>query len=350
MPVKWDANKKIAKSIFDTIGRTPLVKLNKIPKAEKVACEILAKIEYFSPSGSLKDRIYLNMFNLAEKRGQLKPGMTVLECSTGNAGIGCSFVAAVKGYPCIIVMPEGMSEERKLLDIAYGSQMVYTPGGESDVDLALQKLEEIRKQDPRKYWVPAQFDNADNIGAHYKTTGPEIWDQTGGKIDAFIATQGTGGTLTGVGRYIRKLRKKVRLYAIEPAECPLLAKRRWGPHGIEGIGDGFVPLNLDVSLLDGVITTTTAEAIDFARRLAAREGIFCGISSGANIAAAIKLAKRHPELKRIVTMVNDTGQRYFSTPLCGVQKHVEIPEREHPMDERTKKELDKYQPNWEIIE
>ena len=143
--IKWDSNKRISRNVFDTIGRTPLVKLNKIPKSMGISCEILGKLEYFSPSGSLKDRIYLNMFNLAEKRGQLRPGMTVLECSTGNAGIGCSFVAAVKGYPCIIVMPEGMSEERKMLDIAYGTQMVYTPGGESDVDLALQKLEEIRQ-------------------------------------------------------------------------------------------------------------------------------------------------------------------------------------------------------------
>ncbi len=350
MAIKWDNNRKISKSIFDAIGRTPLVRLNKIPKMNGIDCEVLAKVEYFSPSGSLKDRIYLNMFNLAEKRGELKPGMTILECSTGNAGIGCSFVAAVKGYPCIIVMPEGMSEERKMLDIAYGTTMVYTPGGESDVDLALNKLEEIRSNDPKRYWVPAQFDNPDNIKAHFMTTGPEIWEQTGGKLDAFIATQGTGGTLTGVGKFIRKQKPKLQLYAIEPAECPLLAKRKWGPHGIEGIGDGFVPINLDVSMLTGVITTTTQEALDMARMMASKEGIFCGISSGSNIAAAIKLAKKHPELKRIVTMINDTGQRYFSTPLCGVEKDVEIPDRPHPMDPRTKEELDKYQPSWEIIE
>ncbi|MCP4583627.1 MAG: PLP-dependent cysteine synthase family protein [candidate division Zixibacteria bacterium] len=348
--MSWDSNKNISNHIFDTIGRTPLVRLNKIPTEAGVECEILGKIEYFSPSGSLKDRIYLNMFNLAEKRGELKSGMTVLECSTGNAGIGCSFVAAAKGYPCIIVMPEGMSEERKMLDIAYGSQMVYTPGGESDVDLALEKLAEIQAKDPDKYWVPAQFDNPDNIDAHYQTTGPEIWEQTQGKLDAFIATQGTGGTITGVGKYFLEHKSQTKLYAIEPAECPLLAKREWGPHGIEGIGDGFVPINLDVSLLHGIITTTTEEAIEMAKAMASREGIFCGISSGSNVAAAIKLARKHPELKRIVTMINDTGQRYFSTPLCGVEKEVEIPERDHPMDKRTKEELDKYQPNWEIIE
>ena len=350
MTIQWNKNGKISNNIFETIGRTPLVRLNKIPKAEGIACEILGKVEYFSPSGSLKDRIYFNMFEKAEKRGELRPGMTVLECSTGNAGIGCSFVSAAKGYPCVIVMPEGMSEERKMLDIAYGSKMVYTPGGESDVDLALEKLAEIRAKDPNKYWVPAQFDNPDNIDAHFCTTGPEIWEQTEGMLDAFIATQGTGGTLTGVGKYIRQYDKKLMLYAIEPAECPLLAKRKWGPHGIEGIGDGFVPINLDVSLLNGVITTTTAEAIKMAKRMASQEGIFCGISSGSNVAAAIKLAKRHPELTRIITMINDTGQRYFSTPLCGVEKHVEIPERAHDMDQRTIEELNKYQAGWEIIE
>jgi cysteine synthase A len=350
MSIDWSTNRTIATSILQTIGRTPLVQINRIPAEEGVEAAILGKLEWFSPSGSLKDRIYFNMFEKAEARGELRPGMTVLECSTGNAGIGCSFVAAVKGYECIIVMPEGMSEERKKLDRAYGAQVIETPGGESDVDLALEKLEEIRAQDPQKYWVPAQFDNADNVEAHYTTTGPEIWEQTGGKLDAFIATQGTGGTLTGVGRYLRERNPEVKLYAIEPAECPLLSRRQWGPHGIEGIGDGFVPINLDLSLITGVITTTTDEAIDMARRLARREGIFCGISSGSNIAACIKLARNHPELKTIVTMINDTGQRYFSTALCDAPKEVEIPERDHPLDERTVAELDKYQASWEIID
>ncbi len=350
MPVKWNAAKRYHKSIFDAIGRTPLVQLNSIPAAEKIGAKILVKVEYFSPSGSLKDRIYWNMFTRAEKRGALKKGMTILECSTGNAGIGCSFVSAVKGYPCIIVMPEGMSEERKKLDIAYGARMVYTPGGESDVDLALEKLAGIRKQDPKKYFVPAQFDNPDNIDAHLKTTGPEIWEQTGGKLDAFIMTQGTGGTLTGVGRFVHKHKKRVKLYAIEPSECPLLSRRAWGPHGIEGIGDGFVPRNLDVSHLNGIVTTTTPESMEMARRLAKEEGIFCGISSGANVAGAIKLAKAHPEMKMIVTLICDTGQRYFSTELCGMPKHVDIPEREHPMDRYTVQQLDRYQSKWEIID
>jgi cysteine synthase A len=349
MPVKWTAARKYHSSIFAAIGRTPLVRLNRIPAAAGVKAKILVKVEYFSPSGSLKDRIYYNMFTRAEKRGALKKGMTILECSTGNAGIGCAFVSAVKGYPCVIVMPEGMSEERKKLDIAYGAQMVYTPGGESDVDLALATLDEIRRQRPKAYFVPAQFDNPDNIDAHIKTTAPEIWEQTGGKIDAFIMTQGTGGTLTGVGRYIRKRRKALRLFAIEPAECPLLSRREWGPHGIEGIGDGFVPKNLDVSLLNGIVTTTTGESMEMARRLAKEEGIFCGVSSGANVAGAIKLAKAHPELKTIVTLICDTGQRYFSTELCGNPKHVDIPEREHPMDPYTTKQLNTYQKRWEII-
>jgi len=350
MPVRWNAARRYHPSIFAAIGRTPMVQLNRIPAASGVKAKVLVKVEYFSPSGSLKDRIYWNMFERAESRGALKKGMTVLECSTGNAGIGCSFVAAVKGYPCIIVMPEGMSEERKKLDVAYGAQMVYTPGGESDVDLALEKLESIRRKGPKKYFVPAQFENPDNIDAHIKTTGPEIWEQTGGRIDAFIMTQGTGGTLTGVGRYIRRRKKALRLFAIEPAECPLLSRRQWGPHGIEGIGDGFVPRNLDVSMLDGIVTTTTDESMDMARRLAREEGIFCGVSSGANVAGAIKLAKAHPEFKMIVTLICDTGQRYFSTELCGNPKHVEIPERDHPMDPYTTKQLNRHQKGWEIID
>ena len=187
--LKWDRHRKHARSILDTIGNTPLVRLNRV--ADELKTEILVKLEYFSPSGSLKDRIYLNMIEKAERRGDLKKGMTILECSTGNAGIACSFVAAVKGYPCIIVMPVGMSEERKKMDLAYGTEMVYTPGGESDVDLALEKVEEIRRKNPERYWVPSQFDNPDNIEAHYKTTGPEIWEQTGGRIDAYVATQGS---------------------------------------------------------------------------------------------------------------------------------------------------------------
>ncbi len=346
--LRWDHHRKYAKSILETIGYTPLVRLNRV--TEELKIELLVKLEYFSPSGSLKDRIYLNMVEKAERRGELKPGMTILECSTGNAGIACAFIAAVKGYPCIIVMPEGMSEERKKMDIAYGAEMIYTPGGESDVDLALQRLEEIRRRDPEKYWVPSQFDNPDNIEAHYRTTGPEIWEQTGGRLDAYVATQGTGGQLTGIGRFLRKQKPKLKLYAAEPAECPLLARQEWGKHKIEGIGDGFVPRDLDLSLLDGIVTVKSDEAVAMAKRLAREEGIFCGISSGANVVAAMKVAERHPEMRRIVTMICDSGQRYFSTELCDSPKHVQSPEREHPMDDYTREQLNKYHSRWEIIE
>jgi cysteine synthase A len=347
MALDWQRYARALPSIAAAVGRTPLVRLNRV--TADVTPAVYAKIEWYGATGSLKDRIYLHMFERAIARGDLKPGMSVLECSTGNAGIACAWVAAVNGYPCTIVMPEGMSDERKKLMRAYGATLVFTPGGESDVDLSLRRLDEIRAHEPRRYWVPGQFDNVDNVEAHRLTTGPEVWEQMGGEIGAFVDAQGSGGTLTGVGRYLREQDARVKLYAVEPAECALLARREWGPHGIEGIGDGFVPRNLDVSLLTGVITTTTEESIEAARRLAAEEGMFCGISSGCNVAAALKLARRHPELPSIVTVINDTGQRYFTTPLCGEEKKVEIPVRDHPMDPHTVRELDRHQSGWEII-
>jgi len=345
--ILWDSYRSALGSIAQAVGRTPLVTLNRVTAG--LTPPIHLKLEWYGATGSLKDRIYLHMFDRAEARGDLRPGMRVLECSTGNAGIACAFVAAVKGYRCTIVMPEGMSEERKKIMRAYGADLVFTPGGESDVDLSLRRLDEIRAGDPTGYWVPGQFDNTDNVEAHYRTTGPEIWEQCGGIVGAFVASQGSGGTLTGVGRFLCEQDGRVRLYAVEPAECALLARREWGPHGIEGIGDGFVPKNLDVSLLTGVITTTTEESVEAARRLAGEEGIFCGISSGCNVAAALKLARRHPELPSIVTIINDTGQRYFTTPLCGEAKTVEVPERDHPMDEYTTSQLDRFQSRWEIL-
>jgi cysteine synthase A len=345
--VLWDAHRSALTSIAQAVGRTPLVRLGRVTAGVKPP--VYLKLEWYGPSGSLKDRIYLHMFEQAEARGELRPGMRVLECSTGNAGIACAFVSAVKGYRCTIVMPVGMSDERKKIMRAYGADLVFTPGGESDVDLSLKKLDEIRAGDAAGYWVPGQFTNRDNIEAHYRTTGPEIWEQCGGVVGAFVDAQGSGGTLTGVGRSLREHDDRVKLYAVEPAECALLARRQWGPHGIEGIGDGFIPENLDVAQLSGVITTTTAEALEMARKLAAQEGIFCGISTGCNVAAALKLARRHPELVSVVTMANDTGQRYFTTALCGEDKHVDVPEREHPMDPRTRAELDRYQAGWEIL-
>jgi cysteine synthase A len=345
--MSWTRYATALDSIAQAVGHTPLVRLNRITAG--LATAIYVKVEWYGATGSLKDRIYLHMFERAEERGDLRPGMHVLECSTGNAGISCAWVAAVKGYPCTIVMPEGMSEERKKIMRVYGAELVFTPGGESDVDLSLTRLAELRAADPRRYWVPGQFDNPDNPAAHLGVTGPEIWEQMNGKIGAFVDSQGSGGLLTGVGRYLRQRDPQVKLYAVEPAECALLSRRAWGPHGIEGIGDGFVPENLDVSLLTGVITTTTAESVDTARGLARQEGIFGGISSGCNVAAALKLARRHPELASIVTIVNDTGQRYFTTSLCGEAKHVDVPERGHPLDARTVAQLDRYQAGWELI-
>jgi len=256
----------------------------------------------------------------------------------------------VKGYRCVIVMPSGMSAERKSLMRAYGAELIFTPGGESDVDLSLEKLQEIYTSDPERYWVPAQFDNPANSMAHYETTGPEIWEQCGGRLDALVASQGSGGSLTGAGRYLRQHDPSVRLYAVEPAECPILSHRRWGPHGIEGIGDGFVPKNLDVRELTGVITVSTEESVAMAQRLAREEGIFCGISSGCNVAAARKLVKKRPDVRRVAVLANDTGQRYFSTALCGEKKQFEVPSREHILDKRSQELLNEFQKDWDIID
>ncbi|MFQ5912680.1 MAG: PLP-dependent cysteine synthase family protein [Nitrospinota bacterium] len=343
----WDAFRRSCSSMLEAMGNTPLVRLNKIPSG--VGAQVYCKLEWYGPTGSLKDRIYYNMITQAEARGELKAGMTVLECSTGNAGTACAWVAALKGYRCVITMPTGMSEERKKLMAAYGAELVFTPGAESDVDLALEKAFEIKAQDPERYWVPNQFDNDDNVQAHYLTTGPEIWEQSEGKVEALVGTQGSGGSITGIAQYLQEQNPKVQLWAVEPSECPLLSERRWGSHGIEGIGDGLVPRNLHLQHVTGIITTSTEEAVAIAQRMVKEEGIFCGISSGSNVAAAMKLAKRRPDLRYLVCLVNDTGQRYFSTALCGEVKEVEIPEREHPLDGYTVEQLDQYQAGWEVI-
>ncbi|MFQ5710516.1 MAG: cysteine synthase A [Candidatus Geothermarchaeales archaeon] len=348
MGIEWDKNREIAENMLETIGRTPLVRLNRVTRGVKP--QILGKLDLLNPSSSLKDRIYYRMIREAEREGDLRKGMTIIEATTGNAGIACTFVGKLLGYDVVIVMPDGMSEERYRILEAYGAKIIKTPGGESDVDLSLKKLREIKEANPKKYWEPDQFGNPDNPRAHSETTGLEIWEQTKGEVDVFVASQGSGGTLTGVGRRLRMMKPEVKLFAVEPAEAPILSKRRWGTHKIEGIGDGFVPPNLDLSILDGVVTTTSGEAIEMARRLALEEGIFCGISSGCNVAASIKVAKKLPEARMIVTMINDTGQRYLSTELCGVTKELELPEREHPLDERSKRELDKYQSKWMIVE
>lgn len=347
--INWSGNRSYVDNILETIGGTPLVRLNKIPKEEGVDANILGKIEWFSPTGSLKDRIFHEMITNAIENGDLKPGMNIIEASTGNAGIACSFVGNLLGYDVTIVMPKGMSEERIKIMKAYGAEVVLTPGAESDVDICLEKVQEIMDSDPGRYWWANQYENPDNINAHYETTGREIWEQTNGEVDAFLATQGTGGTITGIGRFLKDKKPSIKLYAGEPEEAPMLSERKWGAHRIEGIGDGFVPKNLDLSQLTGIFLTSSEEAIETAKSLAYKEGVFCGVSSGSNVAGAIKLAKKHPELETIVTIINDTGQRYYSTPLCGVEKELDIPDREHPLDNYTINELDKYQDKWEII-
>jgi len=350
MSINWSANSKAFENLLEAIGRTPLVKLQKIPKDAGISATIYAKLDYLNPSGSLKDRVYYRMITEAIKRGDLKPGMEIVEVSTGNAGIACTWVGTLLGYKVTIVMPAGMSEERKKLIRALGGNIVETPGAESDADISYEVAMKMYKEHPEKYWFPDQYSNPDAIAAHHDTTGAEIWEQTGGKVDALVLTQGTGGTLTGAGKYLREKNPKVKLYAVEPTEAPMLSKRKWGSHKIEGIGDGFVPRNLDVSMLDGVVTVSSNDSIYYAKQLMLKEKILAGISSGANVAAAIKVAKKHPELKHIVVMMNDSAMRYFTTELFDVKKVVEIPEREHPMDEYTKEQLDKYQSKWEIIE
>jgi cysteine synthase A len=348
--VDWERNRNILDGVFDAIGRTPLVRLRTVPKAMGILADVLVKLEFTNPTGSLKDRIYHEMITKAVGRGHLKSGMEILEASTGNAGISCAFVGTALGYKVTIVMPAGMSPERMKIIRAYGGEIVTTPGAESDVDLCIKKINELKHESPGKYWEPGQFVNPHNVNAHFTTTGPEIWEQTQGKVDCFLASQGTGGTLTGVGRFLKQKNVKALLYAVEPSEAPILSKRKWGTHQIEGIGDGFVPMNLDLSILAGIVTTSSEESIEMTRELCNREGIFCGISSGCNVAAAIKVAKKHPDIQTIVTMVNDTGTRYFSTKLFGEKKQLEIPERDHPIDPYTLKQLDMYQSQWEIIE
>jgi cysteine synthase A len=314
-----------------------MVRLRRV--TSDVDAAIFVKLEYFGPSGSIKDRILPFIVSSAEKRGDLRPGMTIIEATTGNTGIATAMTAAARGYPAVIVMPEGMSDERKKTILAYGARLELTPGGESDVDLVLDRVREIKLSDPARYWEVSQFSNADNIEAHYRTTGPEIGEQMDGDIDAFLDAQGTGGTLTGVARYLRERVPDIRVFAAEPSECPILAGGGWGPHRIEGIGDGFIPDNLQIELLDGVVEVSSDEAIEMARRLARQEGIFAGISSGCNVAGALKLVRARPELKRVVTMVSDNGLRYLSTELCGGQKTLDVPERQHPANEADRQKL-----------
>jgi cysteine synthase A len=335
--VDWTRRAHMVDSILDTAGLTPLVRLRRV--VSEVKPTIAAKVEYFNPSGSVKDRILHFLVEEAERRGELRPGMTIIEGTTGNTGIATACVGAARGYPVVIVMPDGMSEERKKTIRAYGAELVLTPGAESDVDLVIEKVKELKAAAPGKYWEVGQFVNTDNIEAHYRTTGPEIWEQTEGKIGALVLSQGTGGTVSGAAKYLKEQNPNIKVFVVEPEECDIIAGGSWGPHKIEGIGDGFIPDVLRLEYVDGVVTTTSDEAIEMARRLAREEGIFCGISSGCNVAAALKVARRYPEISLIVTVLSDNGLRYFSTELCGVPTDLEVPEREHSISEADKARL-----------
>jgi cysteine synthase len=323
----WDRLRRPADSLLDTVGATPLVRLARVSPS----VELFAKIEWFGPTGSVKDRIYARMLGEAERRGELRPGMTIIECTTGNAGIACAAVAAIKGYACTIVMPEGMSTERKRMIEAYGAELILTPGTGTDIDLALETMHSTVAQDPERYFFPGEFENPENPAAQ-ELSGEEIWEQTGGAVGAVVAAQGTGGWITGVARALKAHDAGVLAYAAEPAECPLISEERWGTHGVPGIGDGIVPPNLDLAVMDGIVVVETGEALEMARRLAREEGMLCGPSSGMNAVASLKVAEKHPELAPIVTVVADTGQRYLSGELFGEGAEVSEPERSHELD------------------
>ncbi len=341
----WDANRRVHDTILEAAGHTPLVRLRRIAPD---GVELLAKIEWYGPTGSVKDRIYRRMLERAEERGDLRPGMTIIECTTGNAGIACSAVAAVKGYDCTIVMPEGMSPERKRMIEAYGAELVLTPGSGTDIELAFDRMREIVATDPDRYFFPAEFENRDNPEAQL-VSGEEIWEQAEGRVHAVVAAQGTGGWVTGVARALKRHDQDVRVYVVEPSECPLISEQRWGTHGVPGIGDGIIPPNLDLALMDGVVTASTQEALDMAARLAREEGLLCGPSSGINVAAALKIAAKHPELTRIVTVIPDTGQRYLSGELFGDGQDVTEPERDHAIDADTAALLAEHRDRIEFI-
>ena len=296
------------------IGHTPLMELVRMEQKYALPARVLVKLECFNPGGSVKDRVALAMLDDAEARGVLKPGATVIEPTSGNTGIGLAAVAGARGYRVIIVMPESMSIERQKLMTGYGAELVLTPGREG-MNGAVRRAEELCASIPGSF-VPGQFDNPANAMAHYRTTGPEIWQDTDGKVDAFVAGIGTGGTITGTGRYLREQNPSVKIVAVEPAASPLLTQGKAGPHGLQGIGANFVPRVLDTSVYDEVIPVREEDAYEAARALGRTEGLLVGISSGAALHAAGVLAQR-PEFrgKTIVVLLPDTGERYLSTPL-----------------------------------
>ena len=310
----------IAKKLTDLIGSTPLLELNAYEAAKGIDAHIIAKLEYFNPAGSVKDRIAYAMITDAEEKGLLKPGATIIEPTSGNTGIGLAFVSAVKGYKLILTMPDSMSVERRNLVKAYGARVELTPGKDG-MNGAIAKAKELQQQIPGSV-IPEQFENPANPRAHYHTTGKEIWADTEGKVDIFVAGVGTGGTVSGTGKRLKEYNPNVKVVAVEPASSPVLSGGQPGPHKIQGIGPGFVAKTYDASVVDEIITVENDEAILTGRELAANEGLLVGISAGAAVFAARKLAQR-PENKgkNIVVLLPDTGDRYLSTALYAFEEY-----------------------------
>ena len=305
---------KIYKSVDQLIGKTPLLELTNIEKELELNARILAKIEYFNPAGSVKDRVALSMINEAEKSGVLKNGSVIIEPTSGNTGIGLASVAAARGYKVIIVMPDSMSKERRILMKAYGAELVLTDGSKG-MKGAIEKAKELEKEIPNSF-IAGQFDNPANPKAHFETTGPEIYEDTDGELDLFVCGVGTGGTITGVGEYLKSKNKRIKIVAVEPESSPVLSKGKSGPHKIQGIGAGFVPNVLNTKIYDDIITVSNEDAFRAGRLVGKKEGFLVGISSGAALYAAIELAKREENKnKTIVVLLPDTGDRYLSTEL-----------------------------------
>ena len=300
--------------ITDLIGKTPLLKLTNYIAQNKLDATIYGKLEYFNPAGSVKDRIAKAMVDNAEKKGELKPGAVIIEPTSGNTGIGLAAVAASRGYKIILTMPETMSVERRNLLKAYGAELVLTEGAKG-MKGAIEKAQELAAETPNSF-IPSQFTNISNPTAHRNTTGPEIWEDTDGRVDIFVAGVGTGGTITGVGEYLKSQNANIKVVAVEPAGSTVLSKGTPGPHKIQGIGAGFVPDTLNTKIYDEIITVENEDAFEMGRTLARKEGLLVGISSGAAVFAATKLAQ-HPENKGkvIVALLPDTGERYLSTPM-----------------------------------